>query len=149
MPTEGRIVPIAGRLRDFTRPTKSSAAATIAPVLPAERNASASLWRSISMPRTIDESRFVRTACAGASPISMACVVWKTRMRPGSSAAVLAAISRRMATSSPSRTISSSGQARDASTAPRTISRGAKSPPMASTAMRMGRVPPERASADR
>ena len=62
---------MAGRLTPQMRRRLRSDDATIAPVLPAETNASTSFDLTSEMPRLIEESGLLRTACTGCSPISM------------------------------------------------------------------------------
>src|SRR6266850_1867311 len=105
---------MAGRCTDSMRPRPKRAAATTAPVFPAETMASVrrSFWSRAAM--LIEESFFFRTEVAADSPISTRSDAWIT----GGSAA--------------------STWRRLASMAPWITTPGARSPPMASTPMTGG-----------
>src|SRR5207245_3064437 len=83
-----------------------------------------------------DESRLRRRACEGASAMPTTCEAWRTET--GTSWAPSRAISRSMAARSPTST-EARPNSRHAATAPSTTTAGPKSPPMASTAIFIGR----------
>ena len=109
-----------------------SAEAMIAPVLPAETKALATPRFTIVMPTLIEASRFCRTACAGCSSIPIASLAWTIWNSAGMPPALV--ISDSMMVLSPTSATSTPSSAW-ASMAPATICAGAKSPPMASSAM--------------
>jgi hypothetical protein len=116
------------------RPSSKRAAATTAPVFPAETRASV-WWSFWSRAETlIEESRFRRTEDAADSAISTRSVAWM--MRGSLPRTPRRSASSTMADSSP--TSATSNEAPDswsASSAPWMTTRGARSPPMASTPM--------------
>src|SRR3954471_6547499 len=122
---------IAGRAAPLMRPMRSSAAAMAAPVLPALAIASALPSRTSSAETTIDESLRVRTAAGGSfMPTTSVAGTTSTPLTPpGSSGSITSS-----SPTSRTRTPNSSA----ASTAPATISPGARSPPIASTATVIG-----------
>ena len=120
-PGTGIGVAIAGRLTPLIRPIRRSADAIAAPVLPADTIADALPSRTASAARTSDESFLRRTPCAGSSCISMTS---------------LASISSKSPRSSVAGPTSATGiPASAASRAPAMISSGARSPPIASSAI--------------
>ena len=129
-PTGGRSTPGSGRS------VKSDEAMT-APVDPALTNASASPSLCSRSPTTIDDSGFLRITEAGESAAVTRSGAWWI-VRPGGTSSCFAS-SVRIVSSSPTRTISTSSPsyARSASIAPPTSGPGARSVPMASSAMRM------------
>ena len=134
-PAVGITVAIAGRWTPLMRPMISVAAAIAAPVLPAEKNASASPSRTRRAPTTIEESRLLRTAVAGCSPISMISVHATARTRSPCSAANGSTTS-----AGPVRTTCSPESADSAAVTPSRTTAGALSPPTASTATTIGRL---------
>ena len=112
---------MAGLLTPLIRPMRNSAEAIVAPVLPADTIADAVPSRTASAARTSVASFFRRTPPAGSSPISIT-----------SDAAMRGSpfVSRSSGPTSATSIPSSSAARR----APATISPGALSPPMASTA---------------
>src|SRR2546425_3620662 len=126
----GTIDPSAGRSTPLMRPWIKSAAAMTAPELPAETQPSARPVLQIRAHTAIEESGLLRTACAGCSSIATICVHGTSWSRGW--------LSRRgctdagIPTSEMSMPYSVAARA-----APLTISLGAWSPPMASTAIRM------------
>ena len=133
----GSTVPIAGRSTPWRGRRITSEPAITAPVDPALMKASTSpcLWRL--SPTTMEESGFRRIAWAGDSPISIRCVAWtiSTRSRGSSgcwrsSASIVSRFPTRTSWKSPSRDWS-------APTAPATSMAGARSEPIASSAIRM------------
>src|SRR5262245_42193134 len=110
------------------RPMRRSAAAIVAPVLPALTKASASPSFTSLAQRMIEESFFARTTLAGSciSITSPACTTSTPFASDGSRGAT-----RSVSPTSTTRTPSSAA----ARTAPTTTSSGARSPPIASTAM--------------
>src|SRR4051812_17612337 len=122
---------IAGRATPLIRPMRNSAAAMAAPVLPALVIASALPSRTSSAATTTDASLRVRTAAGGSciATSSDACTTSTSLTPAGRSGAIASSMP-----TSRTRTPSSSA----ASTAPATISPGARSPPIASTATVMG-----------
>ena len=148
MPVESVVAPMSSRMRGplsviicTARAGRSTpgrrfrwriAEATPAPVWPAVTTASASPSRTRRMATLMLASRLRRTATAGGSSmptVSEACTM-RTCDGSGSS------MKGRMRASSPTRMTSTSLCRRAQSTAPRTTSSGAWSPPMASTATR-------------
>ncbi len=125
----GKIEAIAGRLTPRIRPMPMAAAAIAAPVDPADTMPTASPEATNRAAVVTEAPFFSRIAVAGSSCIpitSGACTIgnvasWSARI--GSIASV-----------SPTSTTSTPRAA--ASMAPRTVSKGARSPPMASRAMR-------------
>ena len=110
--------------RRVIRPIRSRALAIVAPVLPALTIAKARPSRTASAARTSEESFFVRTRLAGSSSIAMTSLAGRISSSP---------VSPRLPSSGPTRSTgmpSSSAHRR----APATISPGALSPPIASTA---------------
>src|SRR5882672_11120388 len=130
----GSTVAMAGRCTDSMRPRPKSAAATTAPVLPAETMA----WVLCSFSRRaamlMEESFFLRTEVTADSPISTRSDAWITEGR--SDCTRRRAASSRTSASSPIRTTSKAPpDSRVASMAPWITTPGARSPPMASTPM--------------
>ena len=124
-PGTGIGVAIAGRLTPLMRPMRSSAAAIVAPVLPAEIIALAVPSRTASAARTSVESFLRRTPWAGSSSISMTSLASISGRPPRST--------RSPRSAGPTSTTGVPAAA--AARAPATIVPGAWSPPMASTAM--------------
>ena len=140
----GRSIP--GRVFSTNR-----AIAISAPVLPALTQASALPSRTRSSATRIDESRFDRRACDGASPISTFCDACSTEIRPpGTEDARFSAAP--IAASSPTSTRSMSEDSESASNAAGTTTPGPWSPPIASRAIvrraptRVRRQPPRPAT---
>ena len=122
-PGSGIGVAMAGRMTLGSRPMRSSAEAMAAPVLPAETMAMARPSRTASAARTSEESFFRRTPWAGSSSMpmtSLAAMSGSSRCHPSRPGG-------------PTRTTSMSVFSATWR-APATISSGARSPPMASTA---------------
>ena len=123
----------AGRSIPRIRPSTRSAAAIVAPVLPADATASASPCFTISVATPIDVSPRRRRALEGCSSIATTSVAFRMVMPGGTEEAMI----RRSSCSRPTRTRSASPPLARYKSAPRTISSGAWSPPMASTAIFM------------
>ena len=123
-PGTGIGVAIAGRLTPLIRPMRNSAAAIVAPVLPAESIALAAPSRTASAARTSVESFLRRTPWAGSSCISMTSLAGISGSPPRST--------RSPRSSGP--TSATGVPAAAAVLAPATMMSGAWSPPMASTA---------------
>ena len=118
---------IAGRITPGRRRSSSRPAANMAPVFPAETTASASPFATARTAETSELSGLPRTASAGLSSISMTPFV----LRSSSPCVSVPAEPYRMGASvSPA-----------ASSAPATTSAGPRSPPIASTAIRVGMRP--------
>ncbi len=135
----GTTAPIVGRLTPLIRPRISVEADMTAPVFPALRNAWAfPSWWSRS-PTAMDDSLLLRRAAVGESDISMTSGAWTISTGiPVDAGSPAAANSCSMRLRSPTRTtVNRPPDSRAASTAPRTTFRGAKSPPIASTAIRI------------
>src|SRR5882672_8371726 len=128
---------MAGRCTDSMRPRPKRAAATTAPVFPAETMASVrrSFWSRAAM--LIEESFFFRTEVAADSPISTRSDAWITGGSAASTWRRLAS-SRTSASSPMSTTSKAPADSRIASMAPWITTPGARSPPMASTPMTGG-----------
>src|SRR3989442_667312 len=127
----GSIPQSAGRSMPRMRPSVMSAAAIVAPVFPAETTASASPVFTITVATPIDVSPRLRSAFAGCSSIATTSRASRTAM-PSRSVAPSA---RRSASSRPTSTRSAGPPFSRYNSAPRTISSGAWSPPIASTAI--------------
>ena len=125
----GKVVVIPGRSSPLIRPIINKPAAKRAPVLPAEKIASASPFFTAWAAKTIDEFFLRRTALTGSSSIVITSSVWTTLTFLKSS--MYLAISSFF----PYKINSTSGRAFLASLTPLTISSGALSPPIASTAI--------------
>src|SRR5256886_1513568 len=123
----GRSIP---RMRRGTR----SAAAIVAPVLPADTTASASPCLTIAVATPIDVSARRRSAVAGCSSIPTTSCAARIVMPGG----ISAPRSLRIGSSRPTRTRSDGPPFSRYNRAPRTISSGAWSPPIASTAIFTG-----------
>jgi len=121
-PGTGIGVAIAGRFTPSTRPMRNSADAMVAPVLPAEIIALALPSRTASALRTSVESFFFFTDVAGSSSMPITSVATSNSRSPRSA---------RSAGPTSNTGIPSAA----ACFAPATISAGALSPPMASTAI--------------
>ena len=121
-PGTGIGVAMAGRLTPLMRPIRRSAAAMVAPVLPAETIADALPSRTASAARTRVESFLRRTPFAASSCISMT-----------SDATIRSRSPRPSRSSGPTSTTGMPSAA--AACAPARISLGARSPPIASTAI--------------
>ncbi len=127
---------MAGRSTWSRRPSTKTAPAITAPELPALTIASASPRLHSSKQTRMDESFFCRIAWPGCSPISTTCDAWRTSMEPAGSAPSLAS-SAWIRPSSPTRRIRNGRpSSRTAAAAPATTAAGAKSPPIASRAIR-------------
>ena len=129
---------MAGRATPATRFTVNSAAASIAPLLPALTAAPAFPSATSAHARTIDASRLARTAFAGCSSISMTSRASLIRRR--SLGAPPAAVRAASITSRRPTNVTGTPSSATARTAPATIACGALSPPIASTATVMDRV---------
>src|ERR1700733_14109650 len=122
-PSRGSGVAMHGRTTPGRRPMRSRAEAMVAPVLPAETMADALPSRTSSAARTREESFLRRTPPAGSSSMPMTSVhgnssnPWVSPTRSGGPTSTM-----------PTPCCS------EARRAPSTISPGARSPPMASTA---------------
>src|SRR5438105_4054172 len=128
------IDPIAGRSMPGIRCRPKSAAAITAPLLPALTKPLTRPSSTIVQARTIDEFFLVRTACAGCSSMAMT-------SGASSICAHLPAPAAASALSTLSLTptkITSTPSSRCACTPPATTWSGAKSPPIASSAIFMG-----------
>src|SRR3990170_4288269 len=138
----GSAAAMAGRSTPGRTPMTYMPMAMAAPVLPAETRA----WHSPSLQSSAatrrEESRLRRSACDGGSAMPTTCVAWRTVI--GRSCALRRTISRSTAALSPTST-EASPNSRAAVTAPSTTTAGPKSPPMASTAIFIGRGAPVRA----
>ena len=126
-PRRGSGVAMQGRTTPGSRPMRSRAAAIVAPVLPAETMADAFPSRTSSAARTREESFLRRTPPAGSSSMPM------TSVQPTSSRPCVSPTWSGGPTSTIRVPCSSAARR-----APSTMSPGALSPPMASTAT--GRV---------
>src|SRR5438270_12039649 len=130
----GITAPIAGRSTPGIRRNPKRPAAITAPLLPALTKPAARPSSTIVQARTIDEFFLVRTACAGCSSMAI------TSAASSISAHLPApAFARAVSTFSfcPTK-ITSTPSSRCACTPPATIWSGAKSPPIASSAIFMG-----------
>src|SRR2546421_856220 len=127
----GNIPQSAGRSIPRMRPRTSSAAAIVAPVLPAETTASASPCLTIAVATPIDVSARRRRAVAGCSSIPTTSCAGRIVI-PGGTSAPRAL---RIWSSRPTSTRSDGPPSFRYNKAPRTISSGAWSPPIASTAI--------------
>src|SRR5579875_1192314 len=123
VPGTGMGVAMAGRATPLSRPMRSRALAMVAPVLPALTMAQALPSRTASAARTNDESFLIRTLDAGSSCMSM---TWRQASTGRPPVSPIRSGSPTRSTGRPSSS--------DACRAPATISAGARSPPMASTA---------------
>ena len=114
---------MAGRCTPLMRPIRNSALAIVAPVLPALTIADAAPSRTASAARTSEESFMRRTLAPGSASMAMTSEASITGRSPASN--------------SSDRPTSTTGTPSSATAclAPATISPGAKSPPIASTAM--------------
>src|SRR5439155_10184620 len=121
----------AGRSIPRMRPRTRSAAAIVAPVLPADTTASASPCLTIAVATPIDVSARRRRAVAGCSSIPTTSCAPRIVMPGGVSAPRVL----RIASSRPTSTRSDVPPFCRYKRAPRTISSGAWSPPIASTAI--------------
>src|SRR2546430_16191525 len=113
------------------RPSTRSAAAIVAPVLPADTTASASLCLTIDVATPIEVSARRRSAVAGCSSMPTTSFASRIVMPGGISAPTIL----RTASSRPTSTRSDAPPFCRYNRAPRTISSGAWSPPIASTAI--------------
>jgi hypothetical protein len=129
---KGSTVAIAGLRQPAIRPISSSAAATVAPVFPAEKNASASPARTILAATATLESGCVRKAFAGSSFIPMTPRARRNETLAGASVTLCS-----MVAASPTRINSSFANSLAAAKEPAMICPGALSPPRASTATRI------------
>src|SRR6267143_7219841 len=127
----GNIPQSAGRSIPRMRPRTRSAAAIVAPVLPADTTASASPCLTIDVATPIDVSARRRSAVAGCSSIPTTSFASRIVMPGG----IWAPTSLRTASSRPTSTRSDAPPFCRYNRAPRTISSGAWSPPIASTAI--------------
>src|SRR5712691_10358930 len=127
---------MAGRSTPGKTPSTYIPMAMAAPVFPADTSASHSPDLQSSAATRSDESRLRRRACEAGSAIP---TTWEAcRTETGSSCALSRMISRSTAALSPTST-EASPNSRAAATAPSTTTAGPKSPPMASTAIFIGR----------
>ena len=127
----GRQVPNTGRSTPGRRPTMSREPVRRAPVLPAETKASASPFFTSCIPTTIEEFFFLRIAIVGTSSVLMTSSALTTSIF---SFGYVYFASSRLTSSSLPTSFTSTFISLTASTAPLTVSTGAKSPPMASSA---------------
>ncbi len=136
-PSSGMGVAMAGRATPLIRPIRNSALAMVAPVLPALTMARALPSRTASAARTSEESFLRRTDWPGSSSMAMTSEAGRTSSPPVSP----------IWSGGPTSTtgMPSSSTARRA---PATISPGAWSPPMASTATGRPRQTTPRAGAE-
>src|SRR5438477_4066927 len=133
----GMIEPMAGRSMPAIRCRPKSAAAITAPLLPALTKPLARPSSTIVQARTIDEFFFVRTACAGCSSMAITSGASSISAHlPAPDAASAASTFSLMPTKT-----TSTPSSRWASTPPATTCSGAKSPPMASSAIFIGMRP--------
>src|SRR6266581_904475 len=134
--------PTEGRSTRGRTPSTYIPMAMAAPVLPAETRA----WHSPSLQSSAatrsEESCLRRRACEGGSAMPTTWLAWRTEI--GWSCALRRTISRSTEALSPTST-EASPNSRAAVTAPSTTTAGPKSPPIASTAIFIGRGPPVRA----
>ena len=114
------------------RLTSRVAADRMAPVLPAETNASAAPFFSRLRPTVREESFFSLKAVAGLSHISTTSEAWAISTPGGRSSTPSSLSTFRISSPRPTRT-TSTPSSRTALSAPRTLETGALSPPMAST----------------
>src|ERR1700694_873342 len=129
----GMMEPIAGRSRPGIRCSPKRAAAITAPLLPALTKPLARPSSTIVQARTIDEFFFVRTACAGCSSMAITSGASSISAHlPAPDAASAASTSSLTPTK-----ITSTPSSRCAWTPPATTCSGAKSPPIASSAIFM------------
>src|SRR4030081_2840899 len=136
----GMIDPIAGRSTPGIRCRPKSAAAITAPLLPALTKPLTRPSSTIWMPRTMEDAFLLRTACAGCSSMAIT-------SGASSICAHLPAPDAARAASTFSLTptkITSTPSSRCACTPPATTCSGAKSPPIASSAIFMGNADYER-----
>src|ERR687897_1827013 len=133
---KGSTVAIAGLRHPSRRPILSSDAATVAPVLPAENNASASPSRTIPAATATLASGWALSIAEGSSFMPTASPEDRSETFGGGSGPTSAS----MASDFPTSINSSCNKSLAADRAPATISRGALSPPRASTAIRTGRA---------
>src|SRR5512141_1190112 len=126
------VAAIAGRSTPWIFLRIRNPPAITAPELPALTKEDAFLSATSRSPTRIDESRFFRRAMAGMSHISTTSEACSTSMSAPETS--ISRNSARIRSSRPTR-IRESPLERADSTAPRTISRGAWSPPIASTAI--------------
>ncbi|KRO42819.1 MAG: hypothetical protein ABR58_00455 [Acidimicrobium sp. BACL19 MAG-120924-bin39] len=124
-PGTGIGVAIAGRFTPSTRPMRNNAEAIVAPVLPAEIMALALPSRTASALRTSVESFFFFTELAASSLMPMTSLATSNSRSPQST----------MSPRSAGPTSNTGMPSAAAWRAPATISAGALSPPMASTAI--------------
>src|SRR5918995_3243666 len=132
----GSKVAIADLRHPSRRPILSNAAATVAPVFPAEKNASASPSRTIPAATATLASGWALSVEEGSSSIPTAPPEYRSETFGGGSGPTSAS----MASDFPTSINSSCNKSLAADRAPATISRGALSPPRASTAIRTGRA---------
>src|SRR5262252_6740723 len=127
---------MAGRSTPGSSPITYMPMAMAAPVLPADTRA----WHSPSLQSSAatrrEESRLRRRAWEGGSAMPTTWLAWRTVR--GRSCALRRPISRSTAERSPTKT-EASPNSRAAATAPSATTAGPKSPPMASTAIFIGR----------
>ena len=116
----------------FILPTMTCPPTSTAPELPAETNASASLFLTIFMPTTIEDCFFRLIATTGGSAISITSGASTISICP--SGYVYCESSLSTGSFCPTRKIFISSLLLTASTAPLTTSAGALSPPIASSA---------------
>src|SRR4030081_1367928 len=133
----GMIDPIAGRSTPGIRCRPKSAAAITAPLLPALTKPLTRPSSTIWMPRTIEDAFLLRTACAGCSSMAItsgaSSICAHFPAPDAASAASTFSLTPTKITSTPS--------SRCAWTPPATTCSGAKSPPIASSAIFIGMRP--------
>ena len=134
---DGKIAAIPGRRTPGRNILAlNRAEATIAPVFPAETTALTSPAAIRPQHCEIELSRFFRRASTGFSSMPMTWLAWTIGRRSRGASGALAS-SASIRSRSPTRTTVRSGWSPTASQAPATIGPGAKSPPIASKAMRI------------
>src|SRR3989442_893860 len=139
-PGAGNDAPIAARCTPSCSRNSSVAAAITAPVLPAEMNASEACFFWRPSPTAMEERRLLLIAASGFSPIPTTSGASTTSSRPRSTSpwGLRAASISAVRPTSWMRNVG--GSSRSACTTPSTSTRGALSPPIASSAMRITSV---------
>ena len=135
-PNTGSGTAIAGRWTPLIRPNRKSAAAIVAPVLPAPTIAAARPSRTASAASTIDDRFLARTAAAGSSSMAITSGASRISTPAGGCPSGRCAAS----TSAGPTSRMPTAHASTAFSAPATISAGARSPPIASIAITGGTV---------
>src|SRR5712691_13276847 len=133
-PAVGMMEPIAGRSMPGMRCSPKRAAAITAPLFPALTKPLARPSSTIWMPRTIEDAFLLRTACAGCSSMAMTSGASSicAHFPAPDAASALSTLSL-----TPTK-ITSTPSSRCACTPPATTRSGAKSPPIASSAIFIG-----------